>query len=108
MRFRPGVLTGDEAFEVFEDAKARNYALPAVNVVSSSSVNAVLEAAKAVNSPVIVQFSNGGAVFYAGKGLSNEHQQAAVAGAVSAAGHLRLLAEKYGVFCNSSHRPRSP
>ena len=97
MQFRSGVLVGDEVFEVFEDAKNKNYALPAVNVVSTSSVNAVLEAARAVQSPVIIQFSNGGAVFYAGKGLSNENQEAAIAGAVSAAHHIHLLAKKYGV-----------
>ena len=97
MRFRPGVLTGDEIFEVFADAKNRGYALPAINVISSSSVNAVLETAKVVNSPVIIQFSNGGAAFYAGKSLSNEEQAAAVSGAVSAAHHVRLMAKAYGV-----------
>ena len=97
MRFRPGVLSGDEVFEVFEDAKERGYALPAVNVVSSSSINAVLETAKAAHSPVIIQFSNGGAAFYAGKGLSNEGQAAAISGAISAAHHIRLLAKVYGV-----------
>lgn len=97
MRFPLGVLTGDDVFEVFADAKARGYAVPAVNVTGTSSINAVLETAKEVNSPVIIQFSNGGAAFYAGKGLSNEDQRAAIWGAVSAAQHIHILAEKYGV-----------
>jgi len=94
---KPGVLTGDDVQKVFEIAKENNFALPAVNVVGSNSVNSVIEAAKKVNSPVIVQFSNGGAVFYAGKGLSNEDQKAAIAGAVSGAKHVHAMAEAYGV-----------
>jgi fructose-bisphosphate aldolase class II len=82
---------------VFEIAKQNEYAIPAVNVVGTNSVNAVIEAAKVVNSPVIVQFSNGGAVFFAGKGLSNEDQKAAIAGAVSGAKHVHAMAEAYGV-----------
>ncbi len=97
MRFPLGVLTGAQAFDVFADAKARGYALPAVNVIGTDSVNAVLETAKEVNSPVIIQFSSGGAAFYAGKGLSNEGQSAAILGAVSAAHHVHLLAKQYGV-----------
>ena len=97
MRFRSGVLVGDEVFEVFEDAKTKQYALAAVNVVSSSSINSVLETARELNSAVIIQLSNGGAAFYAGKGLSNDKQVAAISGAVSAAHHIHLLAEKYGV-----------
>ncbi len=96
-RFRSGVLFGDEVTEVFEFAKQNQFALPAVNVVSSNSVNAVLETAKEVGSPVIIQFSNGGASFMAGKGLSNENQQAAVAGGIAGANHVHLLAEKYEV-----------
>ena len=79
-RFRTGVLHGDEVTELFNYANDNNFAIPAVNVVGTNTVNAVLETAKAVNSPVIVQFSNGGASFFAGKGLSNENQQAAVLG----------------------------
>lgn len=97
MKFRPGVLTGDEVTEVLNDAKANKYALPAVNVVSTNSLNAVLETARELNSPVIVQFSNGGGAFYAGKALDNKSQQASVLGAVSGAQHVHLLAETYGV-----------
>jgi len=94
---KPGVVTGDDVQKVFEIAKKNEYAIPAVNVVGTNSVNAVIEAAKVVNSPVIVQFSNGGAVFFAGKGLSNEDQKAAIAGAVSGAKHVHAMAEAYGV-----------
>ena len=78
MKFKPGVLSGDEVTEVLNDAKAHGYALPAVNVISTNSVNAVLETARDLNSPVVVQFSNGGGAFYAGKGLDNKNQEAAV------------------------------
>ena len=94
---KPGVVTGDDVQKVFEIAKKNEYAIPAVNVVGTNSVNAVIEAAKVVNSPVIIQFSNGGAVFFAGKGLSNEDQKAAIAGAVSGAKHVHAMAEAYGV-----------
>ena len=87
---KPGVVTGDDLSKLFAIAKADGYALPAVNVVSTNSVNAVIEAAKVVNSPVIIQFSNGGGIFYAGKTLSNENQQAAIA-------HVHMMAELYGV-----------
>jgi len=97
MKFRPGVLTGDEVKEVFDYANQHDFALPAVNVINTNSVNAVLETAKAVNSPVIIQFSNGGASFYAGKGLSNDAQQSAIIGGISGAHHVHLIAEKYGV-----------
>jgi fructose-bisphosphate aldolase class II len=96
-KIKPGVVTGNDVQELLKIAKDNEFALPAVNVVSTSSVNAVLEAAKAVNSPVIIQFSNGGAVFYAGKGLSNENEQAAIIGAVSGAKHVHHIAELYGV-----------
>ncbi|MCX2739164.1 class II fructose-bisphosphate aldolase [Pontibacter anaerobius] len=96
-RFRPGVLFGDEVTELFKYANENNFALPAVNVIGTNSVNAVLETAKAVNSPVIIQFSHGGAQFFAGKGLSNDEQKAAIAGAVSGAQHVHLMAEAYGV-----------
>jgi len=94
---KPGVVTGDDVRKVFEIAKQNEFALPAVNVVGTNSVNAVIEAAREVNSPVIVQFSNGGAVFFAGKGLSNEDQKAAIIGAVSGAKHVHAMAEAYGV-----------
>ena len=93
----PGVATGDDVQKIFTIAKNNNYALPAVNVVGTNSVNAVLEAARDVNSPVIIQLSNGGASFFAGKGLSNDGQKAAIAGAVSAARHVHLMAKEYGV-----------
>ncbi len=93
----PGVISGDDLQKVFSIAKKNGFAIPAVNVVSTDSVNAVLEAAKNNNSPVIIQFSNGGAAFYAGKGLSNENEKAAVAGAVSGAEHVHRMAELYGV-----------
>ena len=96
-KVKPGVATGDEVKTIFNIAKANNYALPAVNVVSSNSVNAVLEAAKVVNSPVIIQFSNGGASFYAGKGITNEGEKAAIAGAISGAKHIHHMSELYGV-----------
>jgi len=93
----PGVVTGKGVQDVFAVAKANDFALPAVNIVGSNSANAVMEAASAVNSPVIIQFSNGGASFNAGKGLSLEGQQAAVLGAVAGAEHIHRLAEAYGV-----------
>ena len=80
-----GVLNAQEALRLFEVAKANKFAFPAVNVVSTQSVNAVLEAAKKANSPVIIQFSNGGASYYAGKALNNDGERAAIAGAVSGA-----------------------
>ncbi|MEM6644080.1 MAG: class II fructose-bisphosphate aldolase [Bacteroidota bacterium] len=97
MRFRPGVLTGKEVTDLFRHANENDYALPAVNATSSSTVNAVIETAKEVNSPVMIQFSNGGAAFNAGKGLSNEGQKAAIAGAISGAHHVHAMAEAYGV-----------
>lgn len=96
-RFAPGVITGDGVSEIFRHANENNYALPAVNVVGTNSVNAVLETAKAVNSPVIIQFSNGGAIFYAGKSVSNANQQAAIAGGISGAHHVHQMAGLYGV-----------
>ena len=92
-----GVVTGDSLQELMEVAKANRFALPAVNVVGTNSINAVMETAKKVNSPVIIQLSNGGAQFYAGKSLNNDNLQACVLGGVSAARHVHLLAEHYGV-----------
>ena len=96
-KFRPGVLYGDEVSELFKYANENNFALPAVNVIGTNSINAVLETARDVNSPVIIQFSHSGAQFVAGKGLANESQGAAIAGAISGALHVHLLAERYGV-----------
>ncbi len=97
MKFRPGVLAGQEVTDLLNYANQNNFALPAVNVVGTNSMNAVMETAKAVNSPVIIQFSNGGAAFVAGKGLSNDGQKAAIAGAVAGAKHVHEMAEHYGV-----------
>ena len=94
---KPGVATGQEVQEIFKLAKEKGFALPAVNVIGSNTINGVLETAKALNSPVIIQFSNGGAQFNAGKGLSNEDQKAAIAGSVAGAKHVHLMAEAYGV-----------
>ena len=94
---KPGVVTGDDVQKLFSIAKRNQYALPAVNVVGTNTINAILESAKAVNSPVMIQFSNGGAVFYAGKGAPNENQRAAIAGAVSGAMHVHQMAELYGL-----------
>jgi len=96
-RFRAGVLHGDEVTELFAFAQENDFALPAVNVVGTHSINAVLEAAREVNSPVIIQFSHGGASFYAGKGLSNERHQAAILGGIAGATHVHALAAAYGV-----------
>ena len=92
-----GVLHGDQVQELFEAAKKHQFAIPGVNIIGTNSLNAVLETAKAVNSPVIVQLSNGGAQFYAGKSLDNSKLQACILGGVSAARHVHLLAEHYGV-----------
>ncbi len=97
MNFRPGVLTGDDVTALLNDAKENGYALPAVNVIGTNSINAVLETARDVNSPVIIQFSNGGGAFYAGKGLKNDGQNAAVLGSVSGAQHIHMMAEAYNV-----------
>ncbi len=96
-KFRKGVLFGDEVTELLRYANETGFAIPAVNVIGTNSVNSCLETAKVVNSPIIIQFSNGGAAFYAGKGLDNKDQRAAVLGAVSGALHIHQLAEAYGV-----------
>ena len=96
-RIKPGVVFGEDLQTLFAIAKEEGFALPAVNVVNTDSVNAVLEAAKVVNSPIILQFSNGGASYYAGKGISNENEKAAIVGAISGAMHIHLMAEAYGI-----------
>ena len=103
--FPKGVLTGNQVQEVFQYAKQQAFALPAVNVVGSNSVNAVIETAAELNSPVIIQFSNGGSQFMAGKGLSNENQKSAIAGGVSGAKHVHELAKQYGasVILHTDH-----
>jgi len=96
-RFRPGVLHGAEVTELLNYANDHDFALPAVSVVGTNTVNAVLECAREVNSPVIIQFSNGGAQFFAGKGLSNVEEKAAVLGGISGAMHVHAMAKAYGV-----------
>jgi fructose-bisphosphate aldolase class II len=96
-RFKKGVITGNDVQELFADAKKNKYALPAVNVTNTSTVNAVLETAKEINSPVIIQFSNGGCYFFAGKGLDNKNHIATIAGGISGAIHVHQMAEIYGV-----------
>lgn len=102
---KSGVATGDEVQAIFQHAKANNYALPAVNVTSSSTVNGVLETAAKLKSPVIIQFSNGGAQFFAGKGLSNENEKSAIAGGIAGAKYAHQLAEAYGatVILHTDH-----
>ena len=102
---KPGVATGDQVQEIFNYAKQKGFALPAVNVVGSSTINGVLETAAKLNAPVIIQFSNGGAQFNAGKGLSNENQKAAILGAVAGAKHIHTLAEAHGatVILHTDH-----
>jgi len=97
MKFRKGVLHGEEVSALFAYANENNFALPAVNCIGTNSVNAALETARDVNSPIIIQFSNGGCAFYAGKGLSNEGQKAAILGGIAGAMHVHNLAEAYGV-----------
>lgn len=102
---KSGVATGREVQAIFNYAKEKGFALPAVNVIGSNSINTVLETAAALNAPVIIQFSNGGAQFNAGKGLNNDHQKAAVAGAVAGAKHVHELAKAYGatVILHTDH-----
>ena len=100
---KPGVATGDEVQAIFTYAKEKGFALPAVNVIGSSTINGVLETAAKLNAPVIIQFSNGGAAYNAGKGLSNVGEKAAIAGGIAGAKHIHTLAEAYGatVILNS-------
>jgi fructose-bisphosphate aldolase class II len=93
----PGVVTGQAMVDLLDHAKDNGYAIPAVNCVSSSSINACLEAARKNDAPIIIQFSSGGSQFYGGKGLDNTNYAAAIAGAVSGALHVRTMAEQYGV-----------
>lgn len=92
-----GVLYGAAVQELFEIAKKNQFALPAVNVISSETINAVIETAKKANSPVIIQFSNGGGQYFAGKGLANGAQEASIAGSISGAHHVHAMANAYGV-----------
>lgn len=102
---KPGVATGEQIQAIFQLAKQKGFALPAVNVTSTSTVNAVMEAAAKLNAPVIIQFSNGGSQYFAGKGLSNTAEKAAILGAISGARHVHALAEAYGatVILHTDH-----
>ena len=102
---KPGVATGDQVQSIFALAKEKGFALPAVNVTSTSTVNAVIEAAAKLNAPAILQFSNGGAQYFAGKGLSNANEKAAILGGISGAKHIHEVAEAYGatVILHTDH-----
>lgn len=103
--FPAGVATGSMVTDIFQYAKENKFALPAVNVIGSSNINATMETAAKLNAPVIIQFSNGGAIYNAGKGLSNEGQRAAILGAIAGAQHIHTLAEAYGatVILHTDH-----
>ena len=107
-KFSHGVLTNHQVQEVFNDAKKNLYALPAVNVTNTSTVNSVLEAATEVDSPVIIQFSAGGCQFFAGKGLNNDDHSAAIAGGISGAMHVHEMAKAYkaSVILHTDHCAR--
>jgi fructose-bisphosphate aldolase class II len=102
---KSGVATGDQVQAIFQLAKEKRFALPAVNVTSSSTVNGVMEAAAKLNSPAIIQFSNGGCMYFAGKALSNENEKAAIIGGIAGAKHVHALAEAYGatVILHTDH-----
>lgn len=102
---KPGVATGAAVQEIFSLAKQKGFALPAINVTSSSTINAVMETAAKLKAPVIIQFSNGGSHYFAGKGLSNDNEKAAILGAISGAKHVHALAEAYGatVILHTDH-----
>jgi fructose-bisphosphate aldolase class II len=102
---KSGVATGDEVQAIFHLAKEKGFALPAINVTSSSTVNGVMEAAAKLNAPAIIQFSNGGCMYFAGKGLSNDQEKAAILGGVAGAKHVHALAEAYGatVILHTDH-----
>lgn len=96
-KYSTGVLFGEELKALLQDAKENNFALPAVNTIGTNTINATLETAAKVNSPVIVQFSNGGAQFIAGKGMPNDQLQGNISGAISGALHIHNVAKQYGV-----------
>jgi fructose-bisphosphate aldolase class II len=96
-KIAPGVVTGEDVQEIFRYAKAHQFALPSVNAVGTNSVNAIMEAARTVNSPVIIQFSNGGGIFFAGKSLKNDNEIVAIKGSISGAHHIHEIAAMYGI-----------
>lgn len=95
--FKPGVLHGEKVTQLFRHANEHNYAIPAVNVTGTNTINSVIETAAKIKSPVIIQFSNGGASFFAGKGLDNKNQLASIIGGISGAYHVHLMAKAYGI-----------
>ncbi len=97
MKLKPGIVYGKQLQDLYKYAQEKGFAIPAVNVTGSNTINAALETARDMKAPIIIQFSNGGAHFMAGKGLPNDHQQASIAGAVAGAKHIHELAELYGV-----------
>jgi len=105
---KPGIVVGNELFKLYNYAKENGFAIPAVNCTSSSTVNATLEAARELKAPIIIQFSNGGCQFFAGKGLNNKNQEASIIGAISGALHVRQVAKSYGipVILHSDHCAR--
>jgi len=100
-----GVVTGDNVRKLFNYAREHHFAIPAVNVTSTSTINAALEAARDIKAPIIIQFSNGGGAFFAGKGLSNKNQEASILGSVAGAHYVRAVAKSYGipVMIHSDH-----
>lgn len=104
-RFRSGVLFGDEVKELLDYAKTHEFALPAVNCIGTDSVNATLAAAREVNSPTMIQFSNGGAQFFIGKGVSKENQFGPIQGGIAGAHYVDIAAKAYGVpvVLNTDH-----
>ncbi len=102
---KPGVATGTDVQKIHQLAKDKGFAMPAVNVIGSNTINTVMETAVELNAPVIIQFSNGGAQFNAGKGLSNEGQKSAIAGGVAGARHIHEMAKAYGatVILHTDH-----
>ncbi|EEQ32747.1 Fructose-bisphosphate aldolase 1 [Microsporum canis] len=94
---KSGVIVGDDCLKLFEYAQQHTFAIPAVNVTSSSTVVAALEAARDKNSPLILQMSQGGAAYFAGKGVANGSQEASIAGAIAGAHYIRSIAPSYGI-----------
>jgi fructose-bisphosphate aldolase class II len=108
LNLEPGVIFGADVKALYDYANKNDFAIPAVNVVGTNSVNAVLETAKVVNSPVIIQFSNGGAHFFGGQGLPKDNQLGAIAGGISGAYHVHNIAKYYGipVILHTDHAAR--
>jgi len=94
---KSGVIVGDDVLALFKHAKDNGYAIPAINVTSSSTVVAALEAARDAKSPIILQTSQGGAAYFAGKGVGNKNQEASIAGSVAAAHYIRSIAPIYDI-----------